>query len=63
MEIIDSRIPADREIELWHIRDDGTEEKIENFLAEEGRIVFEAAGFSVYVVVVHEDGTVETPRV
>ena len=63
VEIIDSRIPADREIELWHIRDDGTEEKIENFLAEEGRIVFEAAGFSVYVVVVHEDGTVETPRV
>ena len=63
MEIIDSRITPDRETELWHIRDDGTEEKIENITVEEGRIVFEAAGFSVYVVVVHEDGTVANPRV
>lgn len=63
VEIVDSRIPADKKIELWHIRDDGTEEKIENITVEEGRIVFEAAGFSVYVVVVHEDGTVANPRV
>ena len=63
VEIIDSRITPDRETELWHIRDDGTEEKIENITVEEGRIVFEAAGFSVYVVVVHEDGTVANPRV
>ncbi len=63
VEIVDSRITADRKIELWHIRDDGTEEKVEGITVEEGRIVFEASGFSVYVVVVHEDGTVETPRV
>ena len=63
VEITDSRITPDRETELWHIRDDGTEEKIENITVEEGRIVFEAAGFSVYVVVVHEDGTVANPRV
>ena len=63
VEIIDSRITPERETELWHIRDDGTEEKIENITVEEGRIVFEAAGFSVYVVVVHEDGTVANPRV
>ena len=63
VEIVDSRIPADREIELWHIRDDGTEEKVEGITVEEGRIVFEATGFSVYVVVVHEDGTVAEPRV
>ena len=63
VEIIDSRITPEWETELWHIRDDGTEEKIENITVEEGRIVFEAAGFSVYVVVVHEDGTVANPRV
>ena len=63
VEIIDNRITPERETELWHIRDDGTEEKIENITVEEGRIVFEAAGFSVYVVVVHEDGTVANPRV
>ena len=63
VEIVDSRITADRKIELWHIRDDGTEEKVEGITVEEGRIAFEASGFSVYVVVVHEDGTVENPRV
>lgn len=63
VEIMDSRIAADRNIELWHIKDDGTREQITDFTVEEGRIAFEAAGFSVYVVIEHEDGTVVTPRV
>ena len=63
VEIMDSRIAADRNIELWHIRDDGTREQITEFTVEEGRIIFEAAGFSVYVVIDHEDATVVNPRV
>ncbi len=63
VEIIDSRISADRNIELWHIKDDGTREQITDFTVEEGRIAFEAAGFSVYVVIDHEDNTVVNPRV
>ena len=63
VEITDSRITAGRNIELWHIRDDGTKERVENFATEEGRISFEATGFSVYVVIDHEDETVVTPRV
>ena len=63
VEIVDSRISADRNIELWHIKDDGTREQITDFTVEEGRIAFEAAGFSVYVVIDHEDNTVVNPRV
>ena len=69
VEIVDSRISADRNIELWHIRDDGTREQVMDFTVEEGWISFEAAGFSVYVVIDHEDvtdpadSTVKTPRV
>ena len=57
VEIVDSRITAGKNIEVWHIRDDGTEEKVENFTVEEGKISFEATGFSVYVVIAHEDDT------
>lgn len=63
VEIFDSRITTDQNIELWHIRDDGTQEQVTEFTVEEGRITFEAIGFSVYTVVVHEDGTVRNPRV
>ena len=63
VEILDSRITADKNIELWHIRDDGTKEQITGFTAEEGRIVFDAFGFSVYIVIDHEDETVVAPRV
>ncbi len=51
VEIRDSRITADREIELWHIRDDGTEEQVAEFTREEGIIAFLATGFSAYAIV------------
>ena len=50
VEISDNRITKEKNIEVWHIRDDGTQEQITEFTVEEGRIVFEATGFSVYTI-------------
>ena len=63
VEILDERITAEGDIELWHIRDDGTREQVTDFTVEEGRIAFEATGFSVYAVIIHEGGEVAGPRV
>ena len=63
VEILDSRITTEKNLELWHIKDDGTKEQITGFTAEEGRIVFDAFGFSVYIVIDHEEETVVAPRV
>ncbi len=38
-------------IELWHIRDDGTSEKMEGFTVENGKVSFVATSFSMYAVV------------
>ena len=51
VEIRDDRITADGNIELWHIKDDGTEEQVENYKLSEGKIVFTANGFSAYCIV------------
>lgn len=51
VEIRDSRITADGNIELWHIRDDGTEEQVREFAADKGKITFAATGFSAYAIV------------
>lgn len=37
-------------LEVWHVRDDGTKERVEDITVENGRVRFEATGFSVYVV-------------
>ena len=50
MEISDPAIAAGGELELWHVKDDGTAEKITEFTVEDGKIRFDATGFSVYVV-------------
>ena len=63
VEILDERIPAAGNIELWHIKDDGTEEQVTDFTLEEGWITFEATGFSVYIVIDHESEKVVSPRV
>ena len=52
-----------RELKVRHIRDDGTAEEITDFTVDGDAVIFEATGFSVYVVIDHEDGTVITPRV
>ena len=49
--INDSRILSGNNIELWHIRDDGTEERVEEFTVENGKIEFEAVSFSTYAIV------------
>ena len=51
VEIVDSRITTNGNIELWHIKGDGTHEQIFDFTLEEGRIRFEATGFSAYAIV------------
>lgn len=51
VEIRDDRITADGNIELWHIKDDGTEERVEEYDLFEGKIVFTANGFSAYSIV------------
>ena len=51
VEIRDSRIAAGENIELWHIKDDGTEERVSEFTVEEGRVEFVSLGFSVYSIV------------
>lgn len=50
VEIRDDRITGEN-IELWHIKDDGSEERVEEFTVEEGRVEFTATGFSVYTIV------------
>jgi len=51
VEITDSRIKMGNGIHLFHIKDSGETEEIKNFTIEEGKISFEAAGFSVYKIV------------
>ena len=50
-------------LEIWHLKDDGTKEQVDNFEIRKGSVYFEADGFSVYVIIEHEGGEVVTPRV
>ena len=49
--ITDSRILSGDHIELWHIRDDGSQERVEEFTVENGLVSFSAMGFSTYAIV------------
>lgn len=51
VEITDPDIPETGSIELWHIRDDGEREQIEEFTFSDGTISFYAEGFSVYEII------------
>ena len=55
VEIADPFISGDADLELWHIRDDGEREQITDFTAEDGKITFMAAGFSIYEIVEAEE--------
>lgn len=61
--IANKAIKEDSDLTIWHIRDDGTKEQVEDFITGDGSVSFEADGFSVYVVIDHEGETVVTPRV
>ena len=54
VEISDARISSDADLGLWHIRDDGIREEITDFTVEDGKVSFDAAGFSVYKIVEKE---------
>ena len=49
--ICDSRISANDSIKLLHIKDSGEKEEILDFTAENGKIRFDAEGFSIYEIV------------
>ena len=49
--ILNPAIIGNERTELWHIRDDGSREQIEEFELADGMIRFEASGFSVYAIV------------
>ena len=51
VEITDPRISEEASLSLWHILSDGSREEITDFTVEEGKISFDAAGFSVYEIV------------
>ena len=41
---------ANQKLRLWHIDDNGLREEIKDFKVKDGKIIFEASGFSVYEV-------------
>ncbi len=52
VEISDERLAADsKNVEVWHILDDGTRVQVTDFTIEDGKIRFAATGFSVYEIV------------
>ena len=55
VEISDPVIHDSDCIQIWHIRDDGEREQINDFSVEEGKISFYATGFSVYEIVQDEN--------
>lgn len=51
VEITHPDLSADRAIIIWHIKDDGSKEKVKNYKLDDGRVTFDATGFSVYAIV------------
>ncbi|MBR0145122.1 MAG: hypothetical protein IJM25_00480, partial [Eubacterium sp.] len=51
VEITDPRITDGSNLQIWHITDDGEREEITDFTVEDGKVCFDAAGFSVYEIV------------
>ena len=51
VEISAPEISAGSDISLWHIHDDGTKEKVSGFTVSDGKVSFDASGFSAYVIV------------
>ena len=51
VEIINPKLSEEKELELWHIHDNGEKEKVKQFTIQDGKISFIATGFSVYAIV------------
>lgn len=56
VEITDARISQDKNILLYHIKDDGEREEITDITIEDGKLSFDATGFSVYEIVKYDSG-------
>ncbi|MDO4990988.1 MAG: InlB B-repeat-containing protein, partial [Eubacteriales bacterium] len=54
-------IREDRDLQLWHIHDDDSKERITDFEVVGNTLSFDAAGFSVYLIVA-ENGGLVTPQ-
>ena len=53
-----------KKVDVYHLSDvDATPEYVGTFPVVDGRVEFEATGFSVYAIIDHEEGTVLSPRV
>ena len=48
---IDDAVAAGKNVQVWHIADDGTVEVIEDFTIADDSIMFKASGFSTYLLV------------
>ena len=57
VEISAPAIAEEKNIEVWHIKDDGEREMITDFIFEDGRLSFYAAGFSVYEITKAAEGS------
>ena len=56
---ISDAVEQDRDLLVWHIRDDGTREQIFDFTVKDDTISFDAFGFSIYEVDTEKLGTYE----
>lgn len=61
-EAISCVLEAGKVLEVYHVEEDGSRTLVES-RAEGDTVTFDAARFSVYVIVDHENGTIITPRV
>ena len=55
---IDGAVAAGKDMQVWHIADDGTVEVIKDFTIAEGSITFKASGFSTYLLVAKDETSV-----
>ena len=62
VEITDSRIASDKTILLYHIKDNGETEQITDITVEDGKVSFDATGFSVYKIVEDAFGNTDSVK-
>ena len=56
--------PEIKKVDVYHLSDvNATPEYVGTYPVKDGRVEFEAASFSVYAILDHEEGTVLSPRV
>ncbi len=53
--ITNPNITENMDLKIWHIKDDGEREEVKEFSVEDGRLVFDAYGFSVYEIMSLDD--------